>query len=357
MDCSSLYEVKEDGKVIKPMQYYETEDEIVETEETGDKTEQKTEAMRLGLLTFISLFNNDSDSLTHIAARLGHFNMARFHIHYVKSFYVEIESEVERTQILLQMKNDGKDTAIHEAVLGNAFLVSHILEFCPSPAQGGPNGRTALHATVLYNNEGMTRKIHDKKVALIIKEADNQGWTALHYAAYSGYHGMRQVVKQLEKFRARCFRSIIYMEDCEARQNEHKSLISEIENSQESHLIVAALIATVTFVAGFTMPGGYNGNAILARKTAFQAFMIINPVAMVLSISAVFIRLSLVLQDGKTMFIVYFGSAQLVILFALGSMYRISSGIKAYGQAIVDKVARARILTRESALVIDLIGN
>ncbi|KAH7522194.1 hypothetical protein FEM48_Zijuj07G0112500 [Ziziphus jujuba var. spinosa] len=279
MDCSSLYEVKEDGKVIKPMQYYETEDEIVETEETGDKTEQKTEAMRLGLLTFISLFNNDSDSLTHIAARLGHFNMARFHIHYVKSFYVEIESEVERTQILLQMKNDGKDTAIHEAVLYDHIYVNFV--------------------------HHLLKVVRMEELPFMLQ----------YFITMK-----RQVVKQLEKFRARCFRSIIYMEDCEARQNEHKSLISEIENSQESHLIVAALIATVTFVAGFTMPGGYNGNAILARKTAFQAFMIINPVAMVLSISAVFIRLSLVLQDGKTMFIVYFGSAQLVILFALGSM-------------------------------------
>ncbi|XP_060671403.1 uncharacterized protein LOC125423262 [Ziziphus jujuba] len=296
MDCSSLYEVKEDGKVFKPMQYYETEDEIVETEETGDKTEQKTEAMRLGLLTFISL-------------------MVTFHTILILLVRLHLAAERE-----------------------NAFLVSHILELCPSPAQGGPNGRTDLHAAVLYNNEGMTQKIHDKKVALIIKEADNQGWTAWNYAAYfdcsklltteAGLFSIFQltivteleVVKQLEKFRARCFRSIIYMEDCEARQNEHKSVISEIENSQESHLIVAALIVTVTFVAGFTMPGGYNGNAILARKTAFQAFMIINPVAMVLSISAVFIHLSLVLVDGKTMFVVNFGSAQLVILFAMGSM-------------------------------------
>lgn len=133
--------------------------------------------------------NSFGDAPLHIAARLGHFNMTRFLVQYAKSFYVEIDSEEERARILLQMTNDGKDTALHEAVRydhvyvvnfllcedgdfpyssnaagetplylaaerGNAFLVSHILELCTSPAHGGPNGRTALHAAVLYNNEG-----------------------------------------------------------------------------------------------------------------------------------------------------------------------------------------------------------
>lgn len=127
----------------------------------------------------------------------------------------------------------------------------------------------------------------------------------------------------MEKFGARRgFRSIIHKEDCEETRNqkEHKSLITETEKSQESHLIVAALISTATFAAGFAMPGGYNGNSILTRKPAFQAFMITNTAAMVLSISAVLIHLSLALHKDKTMHLVHFGMAYLLILFALGAM-------------------------------------
>ncbi|KAK2647156.1 hypothetical protein Ddye_022351 [Dipteronia dyeriana] len=67
-----------------------------------------------------------------------------------------------------------------------------------------------------------------------------------------------------------------------------------MERIKESHLIVAGLIATVTFTAAFTLPGGAiqegsdEGTAILSKKAAFGAFVITDAIAMVLSLSAVF---------------------------------------------------------------------
>ncbi|XP_028087627.1 protein ACCELERATED CELL DEATH 6-like [Camellia sinensis] len=68
----------------------------------------------------------------------------------------------------------------------------------------------------------------------------------------------------------------------------------DLRQTGENHLIVATLVATVAFTAGFTMPGGYNGNdgpnqgmAILTREAAFKAFMVIDTIATSLSISAV----------------------------------------------------------------------
>ncbi|KAK0608015.1 hypothetical protein LWI29_024149 [Acer saccharum] len=67
----------------------------------------------------------------------------------------------------------------------------------------------------------------------------------------------------------------------------------EIEKAKESHLIVAALIATVTFTAAFTLPGGViqdgdkEGTAILSKKAAFQAFVITDAIALVFSLSSV----------------------------------------------------------------------
>lgn len=55
-------------------------------------------------------------------------------------------------------------------------------------------------------------------------------------------------------------------------------------------LVVTTLVATVTFAAGFTMPGGYNnsgprdGKAILLTQLMFQVFVICNTMAMYSSV-------------------------------------------------------------------------
>ncbi|RVW20269.1 Ankyrin repeat-containing protein [Vitis vinifera] len=67
--------------------------------------------------------------------------------------------------------------------------------------------------------------------------------------------------------------------------------ISTTKREGETHLIVAALVATVTFAAGFTLPGGYNDNgmAILTKRAAFKAFIVTDTMAVILSVSAVFV--------------------------------------------------------------------
>ena len=68
----------------------------------------------------------------------------------------------------------------------------------------------------------------------------------------------------------------------------------------ETHLIVAALVATVTFEAGFTFPGGYNendGKAILAKKAAFKAFVVMDTLAMVFSVSATFVYFYMAIHE------------------------------------------------------------
>ncbi|KAI0527327.1 hypothetical protein KFK09_002927 [Dendrobium nobile] len=68
--------------------------------------------------------------------------------------------------------------------------------------------------------------------------------------------------------------------------NQYRTLASNLS-------LVAGLIATVTFAAGFTLPGGYNsddsnqgqGMAILAKKLAFKVFLISDTISMLSSIS------------------------------------------------------------------------
>ncbi|XAR49029.1 hypothetical protein NMG60_11032051 [Bertholletia excelsa] len=74
--------------------------------------------------------------------------------------------------------------------------------------------------------------------------------------------------------------------------------MEKYNNQYTSNVIVASLIATVAFAAGFTVPGGYNGNegpeqgmAILARKAAFKAFLITDIIALISSTFALFLYL------------------------------------------------------------------
>ncbi|KAE9445044.1 hypothetical protein C3L33_23058, partial [Rhododendron williamsianum] len=67
----------------------------------------------------------------------------------------------------------------------------------------------------------------------------------------------------------------------------------------DTHMIVATLIATISFAAGFTIPGGYHGDqdpnqgmAVLVREAAFKAFIVTNTIAVVCSTSSVFLYVS-----------------------------------------------------------------
>lgn len=70
-------------------------------------------------------------------------------------------------------------------------------------------------------------------------------------------------------------------------------------------VLVATLIATVTFAAGFTIPGGYisegpyQGTATMLKNAAFQVFVICNTVAMYLSIIVVVNHIAAQLADSR----------------------------------------------------------
>ncbi|XP_022722616.1 ankyrin repeat-containing protein NPR4-like [Durio zibethinus] len=76
------------------------------------------------------------------------------------------------------------------------------------------------------------------------------------------------------------------------------SFIEVVEKTRETHLLVATLVATVTFAAAFTVPGGYKsdeqGDATLSRDPAFKAFIITDTLAFVSSLLAVLLHFLLV---------------------------------------------------------------
>jgi hypothetical protein len=93
-------------------------------------------------------------------------------------------------------------------------------------------------------------------------------------------------------------------EEKENNDEKNKEEEEALSKARESHLVVAALIATVTFAAAFTLPGDYKsdrGTTILAKKAAFIVFVIADAMSMVLSIFAVFIHFLISLIKGLEM--------------------------------------------------------
>lgn len=96
------------------------------------------------------------------------------------------------------------------------------------------------------------------------------------------------------------------LKDAEFKMHIKAMMKTEIEEMKEelrryrerttTQIIVTALITTVTFTVGFTMPGGYHqsgepeeGLVLLSKKKAFNIFMVSDALALALSITSLFI--------------------------------------------------------------------
>lgn len=77
-------------------------------------------------------------------------------------------------------------------------------------------------------------------------------------------------------------------------KHELEKRVTLLTAAAPTQLVVAALVATVSFTAGFTIPGGFNqnpgpdiGTAVFTEKSAFKAFLICDALAFTLSSLAV----------------------------------------------------------------------
>ncbi|KAJ9162575.1 hypothetical protein P3X46_022337, partial [Hevea brasiliensis] len=130
-----------------------------------------------------------------------------------------------------------------------------------------------------------------------------------------------------------------------------KNMIRKFEDVKDSHLVAAALIATVTFAAMFTLPGGYisdendlkKGTPILSGNSAFTAFMISDTIAMVLSTSCVFIHFILVMLGYLERYywlikcafsFLFYAMVAMVITFVTGA-YAVLAPTFGYGICVI----------------------
>ncbi|KAG5224826.1 ankyrin repeat-containing protein [Salix suchowensis] len=257
-------------------------------------------------------------------------------------------------------EKEKKRTALHiSAIQGDVDVVKEIVSRCPACCDLVDNrGWNALHYAVASKySKGFKKCLRIPELETLKTEKDDKGntpfyliaalthkqkeWNKVYPYVESGIYGLnkqeqsitnihrgdfgeiqKEIVESLEDVGSGPFGygPFLFPYRSDEIKRMEKKREEALNKARESHLVVAALIATVTFAAAFTLPGGYKsdqGTAILAKKVAFIVFVISDAISMVLSTSAVFIHFLLALYQG------FFGIAgrKTENLFALATLF------------------------------------
>ncbi|CAL5395338.1 unnamed protein product [Camellia sinensis] len=258
----------------------------------------------------------------HYAARFGH-------VERVKQLL-----DVDKSIAYVIADKDDKQTALHVAASqGHVSVMKELLSQCPDCWEMvNDKGQNILHVAVQNENKKAVKFIlENSQLSSFVNHKDIDGNTPLHLAATvlcanqliydekadrmafnkgnqtpldvtTQHENVTLITQALKRSESKKrgpslgWRNIISDDNenltkkMKANDKRKRFTPTDIKKTEDTHMIVAALI----FAAGFTMPGGYNGNqgptqgmVILTRETAFQAFAVTNTNAMILSTSAI----------------------------------------------------------------------
>ncbi|KAF2290201.1 hypothetical protein GH714_004056 [Hevea brasiliensis] len=265
--------------------------------------------------------------------------------------------------------NVRKRTALHIAACrGNARIMRQIISKCTDCCElTDDRSWNVLHyAVISKSDEALQVVLRISSLIELINEKDIKGNTPLHLLAVSrpylpsiicdGEEDLNAFYKQHVRSRDNLLadlqqpkeRILEWMEDlgngpmgqiCINKKRsweiqdlrsgpKEAKVLAEFEKSKDSFLVVSGLVATVTFAAAFTLPGGYKsderdpdqGTAILSKNSAFEVFVISDSIAMVLSTCSVFIHFIVMLLGYQEKYWWLIRSALLFIMFAMGAM-------------------------------------
>ncbi|XP_020258397.1 LOW QUALITY PROTEIN: protein ACCELERATED CELL DEATH 6-like [Asparagus officinalis] len=222
-------------------------------------------------------------------------------------------------------------SAIHvAATMGYIEVIAEIIKHCPDTIELTDKKQRNFLVVAIENKRLTVVKYVLNNPARFLLDHD------IDYVAVQ-HKIMKRLMSAGSQFSPQCMDLMtkdFYSEDAE-EINRYRALSNNLA-------IVAVLIATVTFAAAFTLPGGYEndgpdrGMAILGKKTTFKAFLISDALAMVSSIIVTCfliytgssdhdVRLHSIRVAMKLMWVAHGG---MVVAFATGIYVVVESGRK-----------------------------
>ncbi|CAL4985138.1 unnamed protein product [Urochloa decumbens] len=213
-------------------------------------------------------------------------------------------------------------TCLHIAVLSEQAefveFVLHSPQLCKLVNMRDSNGDTALHLAVQKCNPKIVAALllhQDIDVTVLNNNGNPANWTLWDSTDHAKTLNWNEVYMLMLK---------AYPQDAGSIYNLHKIARDKVTNLSRKDIksltqtytgntsLVAILIATITFAAAFTLPGGYSSDAgsqglpIMASKVAFQAFLVSDTLAMCASLAVAFICIIAKWEDLE--FLLYYRS-------------------------------------------------
>ncbi|XP_038703859.1 protein ACCELERATED CELL DEATH 6-like [Tripterygium wilfordii] len=208
---------------------------------------------------------------------------------------------------LSEMLNHNYQNVLHSAAdNAGSRVVSYVIktkELEKLINQKDKDGYTPLHLAAI-NRDPFCAILLTRDRRVDKNSLNNKNWTALDACNYLNQQNFRKhlTVMILKKSGVKPSPVMILKKSgvepsptgkpIDEKANSSKKDNDKFKDISNALLVVSTLVATVTFAAGFTVPGGYNdsgderGIAIMLRRVTFHAFLVCNTVAMYSSIIA-----------------------------------------------------------------------
>ncbi|KAK9293186.1 hypothetical protein L1049_021175 [Liquidambar formosana] len=301
-------------------------------------------------------------------------------LRYTKAAKLLMESNTD----VAYMKDKEGMSAFHLAAKeGHEIVMKEIVKLCPEAYELRDNsGRTALHVAAESGKASAVEYlVNTPDLVDLTNQKDKEGNTPLHLAAIHGHLVIMSklasrdnrvdkeaknkdgftTIELISKIELRRFQrawmtmklvlagaqpsleGVLVRENPKTKNVEMKeqapqtererdpaenkdSKYERLQNAANSHSLVATIIATVSFAAAFTMPGGYDSNephrgmAVLCRKSAFKTFLIANTVAFCCSAASMLMHFWAALHGDYNVFLYFIRFAASLTYYSIFGM-------------------------------------